>query len=156
MFRYDIGDLWNDSGRSDLSGPFWALSLRAFFDRCEHLRVVVPALSLPHAHNTAQGVFSFGFLGKRNATLAFVLYFCIFLFVRLIFVFGFRDVFWESRFRTGFWTGFLRGSFSYAFLDRFFKRLVFVRVLGQVFKEARFRARFRSGFLRGSFSRRFF
>ena len=55
--------------------------------------MVVPALSLPHAHNTAQGVVSLGFWGKRDATLAFVFYFGIVLFVRLIFVFGFRDVF---------------------------------------------------------------
>ena len=81
------------------------------------------------AQHGSRCVFS-RFLGEARCHVG---YFGIFLFVRLIFVFGFRDVFWESRFRTRFWTGFLRGSFSYAFWVRFFKRLVFVRVFGQVF-----------------------
>ena len=43
------------------------------------------------------------------------------------------DVFLDARFRTRFWSGFFRGSFSYAFLVRFLL-------------EARFRTRFWSGF----------
>ena len=69
--------------------------------------MLVPALSLPHAHDTAQGLFSLGFWGKRDATLVFafiLVYFC------------------------------LSGSFLYSVFGMNFESLVFVRVFGQVFK----------------------